>query len=109
MTAQVHAINCIEVPAGFEEVAIAVREEYINYFRKQPGFVSSTFYRASSSRDAINFVNIVVWASEEAYNAVVNVGFGDAEGENADGMKVLGKGFPPPIVVHPGLYRVIGS
>jgi len=104
----VSAINCIEVPAGSEQTAEEIREVYVDYFRKQPGFVSSTFYRAILANDRINYVNIVVWESRAACDAVVNQGYSDAEGTNADGMKVLGKGFPAPIVVHPGLYEVIG-
>jgi len=106
---QVSAINCIEVPAGHEESARSIRDVYVDYFREQPGFVSSTFYRATIARDRINFINVVVWESRAAYDAVVNEGFSNADGEKADGMKVLGKGFPEPIVVHPGLYEVIGS
>ncbi|MFT4977461.1 MAG: heme-degrading monooxygenase HmoA [Myxococcota bacterium] len=105
----VSAINCIEVPPGSEETAEEIREVYVACFRRLPGFVSSTFYRATLANDRINYVNIVVWESREAYDAVVNQGFSDAEGTNADGMKVLGKGFPSPIVVHPGLFEVIGS
>jgi len=29
--------------------------------------------------------------------------------EMDDGLKVLGEGFPPPIVVHPGRYEVVRS
>ncbi|MFT5686377.1 MAG: heme-degrading monooxygenase HmoA [Myxococcota bacterium] len=105
----VHAINCIEVPTGSEQTAEEIREVYVAYFRRQPGFVSSTFYRATKTADAINYVNIVEWASQEACDAVVNRGYEDAEGENADGMKVLGRGFPSPIVIHPGLFERIGS
>lgn len=106
---QISAINCIEVPLGSEETAIAVREAYVDYFRKQPGFISSTFYRASVTNDRINFINIVVWNSKGAYDAVVNSGYDNADGLNKDGMKVLGKGFPEPIVVHPGVYEIIGT
>ena len=105
----VHAINCIEVPSGCEDTAVEIREIYVDYFRKQPGFVSSTFYRASTQRDRINYINVVVWESQAAYDAVVNAGFSNAEGENRDGMRALGRGFPPPIVVHPGVYEVIGQ
>ncbi|MEH6632017.1 MAG: hypothetical protein V7776_14410 [Halopseudomonas aestusnigri] len=106
---QVNAINCIEVPLGSEDKAIEVREIYVNYFRKQQGFVSSTFYRASTQNDSINFINIVVWESQADYDAVVNKGYGNPDGMNEDGMKVLGKGFPAPIVVHPGVFKVIGK
>ncbi|MBL4740921.1 MAG: hypothetical protein JKY12_07990 [Sneathiella sp.] len=106
---EISAINCIEVPVGSEDVAVSIRDEYVAYFRTKAGFVSSTFYRASIQNDAINFINIVVWSSQEAYDAVVNEGFSNFEGLNADGKKVLGKGFPAPIVVHPGVYEIIGG
>ena len=105
--AHISAINCIEVPAGMEGAAETIRDQYVDYFRKQPGFVSSIFYRALSTSDSINYINIVVWASQEAYDAVVNEGFSNAEGLNSDGMKVLGKGFPEPIAVHPGVFEAI--
>ncbi len=103
----IHAINCIEVPHGHEDAALQVRETYVDYFRRQPGFVSACFYRATTTKDAINFINIVVWESQDAYNNVVNAGFDNADGVNADGMKVLGKGFPAPIVVHPGVFEIV--
>ncbi|WP_085904794.1 antibiotic biosynthesis monooxygenase family protein [Kiloniella majae] len=104
---QISAINCIEVPDGYEEIAIEIREQYVNYFKKQPGFISSTFYRASVQNDKINYINIVVWETKEAYDAVVNKGYENADGLNSDGMKVLGKGFPEPIKVHPGVFEII--
>ena len=104
-----HAINCIEVPVDMEDTALAVRNTYIDYFKMQSGFVSSTFYKASISLGAINYINIVVWESQSAYDAVVNEGFANVEGINSDGMKVLGKGFPEPIKVHPGVYEIIES
>lgn len=107
--ASVSAINCIEVPEGYEDIAISIRNEYVEYFRTKSGFVSSIFYRASTRNDAINFINIVVWSSQESCNAVVNEGFSNIDGINDDGKKVLGKGFPDPIVVHPGIYEVIGE
>lgn len=105
----IHAINCIEVPHGYEQCAIDVRAVYIDYLKKQTGYISSIFYRASVHRSHINFINIVVWESQEAYDAVVNAGYGNSDGENEDGMKILGKGFPDPIKVHPGVYEIIGN
>ncbi|MEH6405405.1 MAG: hypothetical protein V7750_18685 [Sneathiella sp.] len=106
---EISAINCIEVPVGSEDMAIAIRNEYVDYFRTKAGFVSSIFYRASTQNDAINYINVVVWSSQDAYDAVVNEGFSNLDGLNVDGRKVLGKGFPDPIVVHPGVYDVIGD
>lgn len=104
---QISVINSIEVPQGHEETAINVRDIYIDYFKTKPGFVSSTFYRTINSENKFNFVNIVVWDSYESFEAVVNSGFENTEGLNEDNMKVLGKGFPPPIKVSPGQFEII--
>lgn len=106
---QISVINSIEVPAGFEDKAIEVRELYINYFKTKKGFVSSTFYKSINAENKFNFINIVVWDSYESIQAVVNSGFQNAEGLNEDDMKVLGQGFPPPIKVNPGQYEVISQ
>lgn len=105
----VHVINAIEVPQGMEETAVEVRNQYVDYFRTQPGFVSSTFYRALDGDSAYTFINVVVWQSKAAFEAVVNHGFDAAEGENEDGFKVLGQGFPAPISVHPGRYDIVAQ
>ncbi len=104
---QISVINSIEVPEGFEEEAIKVRDVYIEYFKSQPGFVSSTFYRTINKENRFNFVNIVVWDSYESFQSVVNKGFENEEGLNKDNMKVLGKGFPNPIKVSPGQFEII--
>lgn len=104
---QISVINSIEVPLGFEEKAIKVRDIYIEYFKTKPGFVSSTFYRTINKESKFNFINIVVWDSYESFQAVVNSGFANEEGRNADHMKVLGKGFPAPIKVSPGQFEII--
>lgn len=105
----VSIINTISVPEGMEAEAELVRSEYIEYFSKQEGFVSSTFYKslARESDNTIRYVNIVVWASQFHYEQVVNRGFQNEGGENNDGMRVLGKGFPELIVVSPGQYQII--
>lgn len=106
---QVSVINSIEVPEGFEEAAIKTRDVYIEYFKTQPGFVSSTFYRSITDENKFNFVNIVVWSSYESFQNVVNSGFKNKEGLNSANVKVLGKGFPHPIKVSPGQFEIIKS
>ena len=107
----VSVINTISVPEGMEAEAELVRSEYVNYFSKQEGFISSTFYKSLEREldNCIKYVNIVVWASQVHYEQVVNKGFENEDGENNDGMQVLGKGFPSPIVVSPGRYQIIGE
>ena len=108
---EVSVINHILVPPGMEAVAESVRDEYVAYFKKQDGFVSSTFYRSIEREQdgSTKYVNTVVWKSYRHFENVVNQGFSNADGENAEGYKVLGKGFPAPIVVSPGRYVVIGK
>lgn len=108
---EVSVINFIEVPEGMESKAEDIRDIYVDYFRKQTGFVSSTFYRSinRSSNGPIKYVNIVVWDSLGSFERVVNLGFANSDGENSDGMRVLGRGFPEPIVVSPGQYVVVSS
>lgn len=90
-----------------ESVAEETRDQYIDYFRTQDGYCGSTFYKALDDGSAFHYVNIVVWRSKADFERVVNLGFKNTDGENEDGMKVLGRGFPEPIVVHPGRYSVI--
>jgi len=106
---QISVINFIEVPEGMEETALEVRNTYVDYFRKQSGFVSSTFYRSVNENKKQKYVNIVVWDSIDSFNKVVNSGYSNDQGNNNDGMKVLGKGFPEPITVNPGQYEIIGN
>jgi len=111
MMEQVSVINTIVVPSGMEATAEQVRDEYVSYFSKQEGFISSTFYRSINREedDSIKYINTVVWASYDYFEKVVNVGFNNQLGENSDGKRVLGKGFPEPIKVSPGQYVVVGQ
>ncbi|NRB40464.1 MAG: antibiotic biosynthesis monooxygenase [Pseudomonadales bacterium] len=106
---EISVINFIEVPKGMEDEAIQVRNIYVDYFRKQEGFVSSTFFRSLTKDEWHKYVNIVVWKSQEHFKHVVNLGFDNSDGENNEGMKVLGKGFPSPIRVSPSQYEIIGN
>lgn len=104
---EISVINSIQVPEGHEQMAIETRDIYVNYFKKKPGFLSSTFYKSINPDNTFNFVNIVVWDSYKSFQAVVNSGFDNEDGLNEDDMKVLGKGFPDPIVVNPGQFETI--
>lgn len=72
---QISVINFIQVPDGMEEIAIETRNAYVDYFQKQEGFVSSTFYRSVNKDKMQKYVNIVVWDSIDSFNNVVNLGF----------------------------------
>ena len=106
---EISIINLIDVPSGMEEKAVEAREVYVDYFRKQKGFVSSTFYKSVNEDHKEKYINIVVWDSYDSYLNVVNIGFTNEEGMNTDNMKVLGQGFPKPIEVSPSQYEIIGN
>lgn len=103
----ISVINSIKVPKHMTEQAITVRNTYVDYFKRQPGFVSSTFYKSADDDSTFNYINVVVWENQEAVDAVVNAGFSNSDGMNRDGLKVLGKGFPAPIEVFPGRYSIV--
>ncbi|WP_444894585.1 antibiotic biosynthesis monooxygenase family protein [Microbulbifer sp. JMSA004] len=111
MEQQVSVINTIVVPNGMEATAQQVRDEYVSYFSKQEGFVSSTFYKSVNREQdgSIKYINTVVWASYNHFEKVVNIGFDNQLGKNSDGKRVLGKGFPDPIKVSPGQYVIVGQ
>ena len=75
MSKEITVINFIEVPIEMIDEAIAIRNRYIDYFKVQKGFISSTFYRSIQEDTFHKFVNIVVWDSEESFKSVVNLGF----------------------------------
>ena len=106
---QVSVINTITVPKGMEDISEQVRAEYVSYFKEQDGFISSTFYKSINREEdgAIKYVNTVVWQSYSHFEKVVNICFNNATGENSDGKKVLGKGFPDPITISPGQYIIL--
>ena len=105
---QISIINSLIVPEGLEDEVIEIREQYVEYFKTKPGFVSSTFYRSVNTENKFNFINMVVWDSYDAYLAVVNGSDREVDKTNKDGMKVIGNGFPDKVVVNPGQYEVIG-
>jgi heme-degrading monooxygenase HmoA len=105
----ISVINTITVPEGMESIAEQVRLEYVDYFKQQDGFLGSTFYKSVNreSDGSIKYINTVVWQSQAHFEKVVNFGFSNDHGENKDGRRVLGRGFPEPIQVSPGQYIVI--
>lgn len=104
---EISVFNVIDVPREMEDEAISIRNTYVDYFKKQTGFVRSQFYRSIHEEPIRKFINVVVWDSIESFNSVVNLGFKNADGKNKDGMNVLGKGFPEPIKISPNQYELI--
>jgi heme-degrading monooxygenase HmoA len=51
-------INAIEVPEGHEDAALAAWEAFAEYFRRQPGYVSTKLHRAVGADARFRFVNV---------------------------------------------------
>ena len=90
-------INPFEVPPGREDETLSMWEGFAEYFRKQPGYISTELHKAIDPDARFLFVNIAKWESANAFQSALN---------NPDLMEVA-KGLPSDIPHVPGLYEVI--
>ena len=96
--ANVTVINPFEVPDGKEDEALALWDKFADYFRKQPGYVSTRLHRAINPDARFHLINIAEWESIEHFQAALN------NKELAE-IAASGDDFPH----FPGLYEVIRS
>ena len=90
-------INPFEVPQGREDETLSMWEAFAEYFRKQPGYISTELHKAIDPSSRFLFVNIAKWESADAFQSALN---------NPELMEVA-KGLPSDIPHFPGLYEVI--
>ena len=90
-------INPFEVPQGREDETLSMWEAFAEYFRKQPGYISTELHKAIDPSSRFLFVNIAKWESADAFQSALN---------NPELMDVA-KGLPSDIPHYPGLYEVI--
>lgn len=64
-------INPFEVPKGKEEQALATWERFAEYFRKQPGYVSTKPHRAINPDARFYLVSITEWTSADQFTAAL--------------------------------------
>ncbi|MFQ5471223.1 MAG: antibiotic biosynthesis monooxygenase family protein [Gammaproteobacteria bacterium] len=64
-------INPFEVPQGREEEALSMWESFADYFRKQPGYISTRLRRAINPDAKFYFVNVAEWESQAAFQAAL--------------------------------------
>ena len=95
--ANVTVINPFEVPQGREEEALSMWEVFADYFRQQPGYISTELHKAIGDGAKFHFINIAKWESAEAFQAAL----GKPE------LGEIAKGLPDDIPHYPGLYEVI--
>ena len=94
---KVITINPFEVPIGKEDEALAMWEKFADYFRNQPGYLSTKLHRALGSEAKFHLVSISEWESAEHFmNALHN-----------PELQEIVETAPKDIQNYPGLYQVI--
>ncbi len=90
-------INPFEVPKEKESEALESWDKFADYFRKQPGYVSSKLHKAVNPEARFHLINVSEWESPQYFEAAVS---------NPEVQK-LAEGMSPEIKYFPGLYEVI--
>ena len=95
--ANVIVINSFEVPKGKEEQALAMWDKFAEYFRRQPGYISSKLHRALNPDARFHLVTVAEWASADRFLAAL---------ENPE-LQAIAKGSKDSFPSYPGLYEII--
>jgi len=90
-------INPFEVPPGREEEALSMWEVFADYFRQQPGYISTELHKAIGDGAKFHFINIAKWQSAEDFQTALG---------NPELMEIA-KDLPNDIPHYPGMYEVI--
>ncbi|HWR76856.1 MAG TPA: antibiotic biosynthesis monooxygenase family protein [Thiobacillus sp.] len=95
--ANVIVINPFEVPKGKEGQALAMWDTFAEYFRRQPGYVSSKLHRAINPDARFHLVTVAEWTSPDHFVAAL-------ENPELQNMLETATDHSPN---YPGLYEVI--
>lgn len=95
--ANITVINPFEVPQGREDEALSMWEAFAEYFRKQPGYISTKLHKAINPEARFLLINIAEWESAEAFQAALN----------NPSLQDITKDLPGDIPHYPGIYEVI--
>ena len=95
--ANIIVINPFEVQQGREDEALSMWETFAEYFRKQPGYISTKLHKAINPDAKFHLINIAEWESTEEFQSALN------KPEFQDVVKNL----PNDITSYPGLYEII--
>jgi heme-degrading monooxygenase HmoA len=68
-------INCLQVERGREDAAFSAWRRVNDYMVRKPGYISHVLHRRSHAEAAFGFVNVVRWASVEAWADAHDEGF----------------------------------
>ena len=95
--ANIIVINPFEVPKGKEDQALAMWDKFAEYFRSQPGYVSSKLHQAINPDARFHLVTVAEWASADHFTAAL---------KNPELQKLV-EAAPDQFPNYPGLYEVI--
>jgi len=90
-------INPFEVPEGKETEALAVWDKFAEYFRRQPGYVSTKLHRAINPDARFHLINVAEWESVEYFQSALQ----------SNELQKLGESSAEEFPHYPGLYEVI--
>ena len=89
-------INPFEVPRGREDKALSMWDTFAEYFRRQPGYISTKLHKATPDAK-FHLINIAEWESAEAFQAAL---------DNPELLDIA-KELPNDMPHYPGLYEVV--
>lgn len=95
--ANVIVINPFEVPKGKEGQALVMWEKYAEYFRRQPGYVSTKLHRSVNLDARFYLVNVAEWTTADSFLAAL---------KNPE-LRTIAEGSAEDFPHYPGLYEVI--
>ena len=95
--ANITVINPFEVPQGREDEALSMWDVFAEYFRKQPGYISTKLHKAINPDAKFHFINIAEWETVESFQTALS---------NPELMDIA-KSLPQDIPHYPGIYEII--
>jgi heme-degrading monooxygenase HmoA len=90
-------INPFEVPEGKESEALAFWDMAAEFFRKQPGFISTRLHKAIVPWARFYLINVAEWESVQLYEAALN----------SEEYRKLAEQSRDVARYYPGLYEVV--
>ncbi|HYE88410.1 MAG TPA: antibiotic biosynthesis monooxygenase family protein [Vicinamibacterales bacterium] len=92
-------INVIEVTEGREDAALTAWEAFAEYFRRQPGYVSTKLHRAVGADARFRFINVAEWESADDFLSALK----------SPGLADVSPGAPEQVNFFTSIYEVIRS
>ena len=96
-TDEIIVINPIVVPEGKEAIALNIWDHYAEYFKKQPGYISTKLHKSLDPKAKFHYINVASWKTADDFMKALN----------NEEIKKIGDGFPKDMPHFPSMYQVI--